>query len=142
MYRGLEAYRKGLSTLPLSIHPSSEASVFTCSFLPLFISLPFLLLYATVLEPVGSPGKLAFFQQAKKNGGIDALELFDTIMKSKAFGVRCVCTRVCVNICMHAEVHICCPIQCIYPLLCLTQSLTHSSMHTHTHTQPHPLHFF
>jgi len=43
------------------------------------------------LDPVGSASKLAFFQNVKKAGGLDALELFDTVFKSKAFGVRPVC---------------------------------------------------
>jgi hypothetical protein len=37
---------------------------------------------------VGSASKLAFFQAVKKAGGVDAVELFDTVFKSKAFGVR------------------------------------------------------
>lgn len=40
-----------------------------------------------VLDPVGSASKLAFFQNVQKAGGVDALELFDTVFKSKAFGV-------------------------------------------------------
>ncbi|KAM3567729.1 hypothetical protein VYU27_010132 [Nannochloropsis oceanica] len=38
-----------------------------------------------LLDPVGSTSKLAFFQAVKKAGGVDAIELFDTVIKSKAF---------------------------------------------------------
>jgi hypothetical protein len=47
-----------------------------------------------VLDPAGSASRLAFYQAVKKAGSVDAVELFDTVFKSKAFGVRltvCVC---------------------------------------------------
>ncbi|EKU22120.1 hypothetical protein NGA_0024302 [Nannochloropsis gaditana CCMP526] len=37
-----------------------------------------------LFDPVGSPGKSAFFQKVKKDG-IDSVELFETLFKSKAF---------------------------------------------------------
>ncbi len=66
--------------------------------------LPFLSLSA-VLDPVGSTSKLAFFQAVKKAGGVDAIELFDTVIKSKAFEVGAIC--LCVSVCVYAYVYMC-----------------------------------
>ena len=52
------------------------------------------------MEPVGSTKKLAFFQAVKKAGGVDAIELFDTVIKSKAFEVGA------ISMCVYVYVYV------------------------------------
>lgn len=72
---------------------------------------------------MGSTSKLAFFQAVKKAGGVDAIELFDTVIKSKAFEVGTI--SMCVSVYVYVYVYVCVRVGCVI----LSNSLHFSLLH-------------